>query len=203
MKLPDIAGTYSGKLVICGGGRSVWDDLGRLGFAHGKRCDVMCINDIIMHFPYEIDHAFSNDFKMLPRWLAARRPRYSRTEKRIQVHKLGETQGKIIGWPFPGHGTSGLNATYIGAALGYDEIILCGIPLDDSGHYFDAPWVRTNFIRECGVRDGNTKFWGNAARNIFKGKVKSMSGRTRDIFGEPEGTMEYQEVPIEQRIRVS
>jgi hypothetical protein len=162
---------YSGELLIVGSGRCVWDDLDRgNNGTYYYVPDVMCINDMIMHFPGVVKHAYSNDYKMLPHWVSARRPRYKKdlSESIIQ-HSCNS------GWPWPGHGSSGLNAVYTGLALGYDSITLVGIPLDDSGHYFDPPWKKTNFTKEVPERDGQVKYWQFAINNIFNGKVKSLS----------------------------
>ncbi|MFQ5622443.1 MAG: hypothetical protein ACE5FS_03505 [Paracoccaceae bacterium] len=169
-QLPDLAGAFSGRLTIAGGGRCVWSDLE--GHWNG---DVMCVNDIGMHFPGQVRHWYSNDAKMLAKWSAARRPLLvARQERAILHHSCNPGH---IHWPWPGHGSSGLNAVYTGLGLGYDEIFLAGMPLDDSGHYFDPPWVKTNFVREVPER-----YWIRARDHIFKGRVKSLSGRSKEIL---------------------
>lgn len=178
---------YSGTLLIAGGGRCLWDDLEKIRIPE----DVMCVNDIIMHFPFKVTHAYSNDWKMLPNWIAARRPRY-----KIDFHEniIAHSCYGERAWPWPGHGTSGLNAVYTGLALGYDEIILAGIPLDDDGHYFDPPTGKlfkkpgTKFTKECPDRDNEPRHWGHAARHIFNGRVKSLSGRTRELLEKVNGS---------------
>jgi hypothetical protein len=46
--------------------------------------------------------------------------------------------------------------------------------------------VISNFEREVGVReDGTMMYWHNANQKLFGGRVKSMSGRTRDLLGAP------------------
>ena len=164
----------TGKLIIVGSARCVWDDLEKTNL----NVDVMAVNDMIMHFPGPLKHAYSNDQKMLPHWINARRPRYIIDWGRPKAYSCN------AGWPWPGHGTSSLNAVYTALALGYDEIILAGIPLDNSGHYFDPPWVKSNFENEVSTRDGEIRFWANAARNIFDGKVKSLSGRTKELLND-------------------
>lgn len=148
----------------------------------------MTINDITMHFPIKVKHAYSNDKKMLPKWVEARRPRLRATvdeNRRILQHSCNE--GVEYKWPFPGHGSSGLNACYVGLGMGYEELILIGIPLDNSGHYWEAPWLESRFLREVppGRNPDEPRYWENAARKIFDGRVKSMSGRTRELLGEP------------------
>ena len=186
MKLPDIADTYSGVLIIAAGGRCVWDDLEKAGMAknHDAFPHVMCVNEMIMFYPSVVNHAYSNNHAFLPKWVDTRRDQYqTRYECKIKTHS-NKTGGQYT-WPWPGHGTSSLNAVYTGLALGYDQIWLCGVPLDDTGHFWEAPWEKTNFVREVADRDGEIKYWGNAARNIFDGKVKSLSGRTKDLLGSP------------------
>lgn len=171
---PSIAGSCSGCVVILGSGRHVWDDLEN---AAGWK-EAICVNDVGMHFPGLVKHWYSNDIHMLPRWIAARRPRYVRDfGPVIETHSC--TLGARHIWPWPGHGSSSLNAVFTALALGYEKIVLCGVPLDDNGHYFDPPWVTTNFARE-----GTVRHWRLMAPK-FEGRVKSMSGISREILGAP------------------
>lgn len=101
----------------------------------------------------------------------------------MHTQKIGNSQ--MVVWPWPGFGTSGFNAVLTGLGLGYEEIILAGIPLDDSGHYFDPPNTRTKFTQEVPTLNGELKHWADAERNLFKGRVKSLSGRTREVLGAP------------------
>ena len=127
------------KLIIAGSGRCVWDDLSHFQKRRTKEFtdDVMCINDMIMFFPGDITHCVSCDAPMLPKWWAARRPPYkSRYSKRPRFHTVNNEQGVpgVEKWHFAGGGTSGLLACHIAIELGYDEIILCGIPIDNQIH---------------------------------------------------------------------
>jgi len=173
------------KLIIVGSARCVWDDLEKL---LPIECDVMAINDMIMHYPYKIDHAYSNDFDMLNEWVAARRPMQKKLDGKVRKHCCFPCKDAEI-HNVKAHGSSGLNAIYVGLELGYDEIIVCGVPLDNSGHYFDPSWVRTNFENEIPNKKRHgadqIRFWSSAAEK-WGGKVKSMSGRTRDILGAPD-----------------
>lgn len=165
---------YSGSLLIVGGGRCVWDDLARIDYS--IEWDVMCVNDIIMHYPGDVHHAYSNDNRTLPKWVAARRPRYA-IENKLPIQHSCNTLETGYKWPFPGHGTSGLGAVYVGLAIGYTNIVLCGIPMDGTGHYFDPPTRTTNYA--SGMR-----YWRNAVP-IFNGAVSSQSGLTRELLGQP------------------
>lgn len=189
MKFPEIADAYSGRLIIAASGRCVWDDLQKAGMVKNHdtgpgAADILCVNDMLMYYPGKVEHAYSNNHKYLPRWEAARRDQYLTKYEGVKHTHSNKTGGKHT-WPWPGHGTSSLNAVYTGIALGYNEIWLCGVPLDDTGHFFEAPWEKTNFVREVADRDGEIKYWGNAQRNIFDNKVRSFSGRTRELLGAP------------------
>ena len=187
----ELVDAFAGKkLVVCGGARSVWDDLLTLNVSgeNPNGFDVMTVNDVTMHYDGKITHVYSNDARWLPKWIAARRDLITRKYGGIQyVHSCGT--GARYNWPWPGNGSSGLGAVYTGLAMGYSTIVLCGIPLDDAGHYFDPPWKRTNFSREVGNQtNGDLQYWANAKRTVFdvvkpKACVRSQSGRTRELLG--------------------
>lgn len=198
MDFPKVAGSCRGKLLIVASGRCVWDDLEELGCIHVMTGyekvkfdgDIMAVNDIGMHLPARIKHWYSNDGYMLPRWRDARRPEYrDHLDKNgIEFHSF-RTYGHnfIHQWPWPGHGGSGLNSVYTGLGLGYDEVIIAGMPSDNSGHYFDPPWVGTNFENMVpNVKDGTeNRWWRQARMKIFDGRVKAMSGRPAEWLGRP------------------
>ena len=166
---------FSGQLIIVGSARCVWEDIKKLNFG-SLDADVMTVNDMTMHYPNPVKHCYSNSVSELSIWSQARRKNLNQ-----DLLKHSCSQGEIY-WPFPGHGTSSLNACFTGLALGYDSIILAGIPLDNTGHYFEPEWIKSNFQREVPERDG-LRWWKDAAEHVFQGKVKSVSGRTRDLLG--------------------
>lgn len=190
-RYPEIAGKYSGLLIIIASARCVWDDLEKAGMVKNEDPHIhrMTINDITMHYPGPIEHVYSNDHRWLPRWISARRELHTRKWEGPKHSHSNQSGGKHT-WPWPGHGTSTLNAVYTGLALGYDEIWLCGAPMDGTGHYFDPPWGEdcnywTNFSSMV-KEDGQLRYWDNAARKIFEGRVKSLSGRTMELLGSPK-----------------
>ena len=175
---------YSGTLIICAGGRNVFTDFQQAIKRHRPKNPIayMTVNDITMHLPARVDHVYSNDDRWLPKWVAARRELLTKEfgGEMITHTNRGKAQ---VSWPWPGSGSSGLGAVYTGLALGYDNIVLCGMPLDDSGHYFDAPWRQTNFVREVPLKgNGQIKYWQQAKDEVFQGKVTSMSGRTKELL---------------------
>ena len=178
------------RLVIVGSARCVWDDLEQIW---PVKDDVMCINDMIMFYPEDIDHVFSCDGYMLKHWWAARRPPYKQQFTKIpQFHTVNNDQNvprNYIRHDFTGGGTSGLAACFAGLNLGYSNIVLCGIPIDNSGHFWEAPWGKTNFQREIAnahgqIRGDGRRFWVNA-KEKFEGRVTSVSGFTKKLLGSP------------------
>ena len=73
-------------------------------------------------------------------------------------------------------GSSGLFATRLAIRFGYGRVVLAGVPMDTSPHVLStAPWTdRERFVAA----------WSAAEREL-KGKVRSLSGWTREFLGEP------------------
>ena len=195
-ELPTIAGSCKGKnLIVCGDAECIWKDIE----AFGARCyvrrgivakpgwDIMTINKLVEVMPADIDHIYSNAPELLRAYVAARRGEYIIAFKNAwQSHSHNE--GADWQWPFGGHGTSSLGGVLVGIGLGYDSIVLCGIPLDDGPHNGEPPWRRTGFESSEAAGDvdtGEDGHWKNARLHAFEGKVKSMSGRTREWLGAP------------------
>jgi hypothetical protein len=182
--LPEIAGTKEGKLIIIGCSRCVWDDIEKL---MPIECDVMCINDMISYYPGVITHAYTNNEGRLESYWASRRKFYKKTFGEPLFHTLSRWNTEHISWPLPGIGTSSYNACRAALAMGYDEIILCGCPMDNSGHFWEAPWgpdtpelnprkkldFYSQFISGIGL-------WESLQNG---GKVTSMSGNTKKYLG--------------------
>lgn len=186
--LPDIAGCFAGNgLVIAGDAACVWEDLERFGCrsdeGRGRVAKdgfhFMAVNKIGETFPGDLKHWFSNSAAHLGRFSAARRDEYTQ-EFRVPENTHACNPGAMWCWPWKGHGTSALGATLAGVAMGYAPVVLCGIPLDESPHNGEPPWRKTRFTTEVRARDLH---WQRAIDAVLKGKVISMSGRTKDWLG--------------------
>lgn len=192
----DMLGKYEGKrCIVAASAACVWDDLERLGVNNvnpeGRFNDwhIIAVNDMIMYFPGIIDHCYSNQHRWFAGWLGARRETICKVHVKSKWGEPGPTHSCRVGgkynWPWPGHGTSTLNAVYTAIALGYNPIVICGAPLDNSPHFFEPPWGHSNFEREVSITtSGEVAYWENARNKLFRGRVCSMSGRTRDLLGE-------------------
>lgn len=192
--LPKIAGEYQGRnLIVCADGHTVWDDLERLGCRMEPRqgtrggvrpldgCDFMVVNKLGETFPGNIEHWYSNEASLLLKFIAARRNEYSR-EFEGPKHTHSMQKGVKWKWPLGGHGTSGLGATLVGLGLGYDKIVLCGMPLDNRHHNGEPSWRVCRFESSEAASPkgsaGPNNYWKFAIDEVFEGCVKSMSGRT-------------------------
>ncbi len=198
-RLAGLDGPYPKELGSCAGKRClviasaacVWDDVDRLG-VHGdlnSGWDTICVNDMMQFWPGIVNHGYTNQYKWLPHWTGGRRETISGHKVIDKWGRVGLTHSRVgaqVNWPWPGHGTSTLNAVYTALALGYDKIVVCGAPLDNGPHFFEPPWCSSNFENEVGNReDGKMCYWENSKNRWFGGRVTSMSGRTRDLLGEP------------------
>lgn len=173
-------------IVVCGTARCLWDDMEKLSrkesFSGWDNVSVMTVNQAVMHLGRRVDHAYSNHGDLLEHWLAVAPD----VNGKPQGHTCYDKGNGLRRWPWEGHGTSSLNAVYTVLALEFDRVILCGIPLDDSGHYYDPPRIGSNFTNEVPDRNGGLRYWKDARQSRFGGRVSSMSGRTRDLLGEPQ-----------------
>jgi hypothetical protein len=183
---PAIAGRHGGNIVVCGDARCIWDDLERFGCHSGNGVsrpywDFMLVNRLVEVFPGRVDHAYSNVAEVLMRHVRCRRDEYMH-EFGMPVACHSRTEGTEWIWPWNGGGSSGLGAILTSLALGYDHIVLAGMPLDESGHNGEPPWRKCRFTTEVTDDDPH---WQRAIKFAFEGKVTSMSGRTKLWLGSP------------------
>lgn len=79
-------------------------------------------------------------------------------------------------WDIPISGSSGLFALRLALHMGFARVLLCGIPLDGSGHFYDPPGAAGYFTDQ-------RPYW-EPFRN--HPSVRATSGYTRELFGPPE-----------------
>ena len=183
--IPKVVDSYSGSLIILGGAKCLWDDYLKVKTLL-TRYNIMCINDIGCQFKAEpIHHAVSLHRRILPS------VRYMRQEKSMPEHVVTHChrpfEGVQVVWTLEQvGGTSGLFATQIALALGYTRIILCGIPIDGTGHYWDPENVNDNKSTKFDDKPSLNVWSQMIEKNEFFGqRVRSMSGRTKNLLGYP------------------
>lgn len=174
--LPPVAGTRAGVVVVAGSGRTLWSDLSAV--ENAAVTDAIAINDCIIHYPFALTHAYSNAAERLPLWVGARREDLQARDGVIEQHHCRSFWQAGTFWPWPGHGTSGLNAVYTAIGLGYEKVIVVGMPLDNTGHYFDPPWRGNPDYKS------ERRYWLSVA-DILRGVVVGVSGWLADTFGRP------------------
>lgn len=138
---------------------------------------VVAVNAAGRDFAGPLDHFATQHPELAAGWLLARErqnlpppgtlwcPRTARRDQRLPWSHA-ESWG----------GSSGLFGVSVALAAGADRVILCGVPLDATGHFDDPkPWRDALRYRSA---------W--TCRAGFLGKhVRSMSGWTRQLLGAP------------------
>lgn len=185
-EIPSCAGTFSGPIAVVGSARCVWDDLDKLNGFDGHRMAVKSMG-LYLRGGYQhwagfhgerfqwlvplAGYRIDGDLNARPRrWIPTRRAMTHAEEPNPEVQQVWKLAGQRSG-------TSGLFGAKVSVLLGYEPVILCGIPMDGTGRFYDRPGFVGNAI------DGIEE-WERCAP-IFAGRVKSMSGRTRDLLGAP------------------
>ncbi len=184
--LPSIAGSYHGNVIVCGDAGCIWDDLERFGCRCGNAVQkhdwsFLTVNRLVEVFPGKVEHAYSNVAKVINRHVADRRDEYA-AEFGPPRYTHSRTMGTDWVWPWHGGGTSGFGAVLTALALGYDRIVLAGIPLTNMHHNGEPPWRRTRFTTEV---EDNDMHWLGGIATAFEGRVRSLSGRTKEWLGGP------------------
>jgi len=176
---PPSLARFSGPLLILGGARCVWDDLKRVTPWSG---DVMAVNDVGMHYAGRLRHWVTLHPEYMPGWMKWRLGHCMGEGARPETHSSKAHEGIDRVWP-PAivGGSSGQAAGFIGLMLGYAPIVYAGCPMDGSGHYFDPPWRTSEELTGRHIEIS----WEHA-REIFAGRVTSLSGNTRRWLGAPD-----------------
>jgi hypothetical protein len=178
-------GKFHANMIILGGGKTVWEDY---FFARSimPKSEIMCVNDIGGQFKAEhIHHMVSlhTGFFVATKLL--------RQEKSVNLdyrnHFPKAATGVDVVWRMQNvGGTSGLFATKIAVAMGSKHIILCGIPMDNTGHYFDPPNADGNHTTKFSQNNCNLVPWRDCKKSgLVMSRVRSMGGHTAHIFGKP------------------
>ena len=181
--VPSIVGNFSGILIVLGCGRNVWQELKELKeLMHGLKFSVMCINDIAFQLIGDFSHAVSLHPEFLP---AVRVLRPTRSLGHFYTHSEKAKPGVDMVWNIPNvGGTSSMFGCKIAVLMGYEKIIMCGVPLDKLGHYYD-PADQDNQNNYDGKENDIVWIEFRQTGYTSKKRIRSMSGRTRKIFGFP------------------
>lgn len=178
-EIPAPAGRHKGPLTIIAGGRCVWEDLERPE-VRGRGGDWMAVNEIGQHYHGVIHHWVTLHPEFMLGWRTFREAHCYGEGRRAETHSNRHKQEIDRVWPVPNiGGCSGLLAIHIGLMLGYDDILCAGMPMDNTGHYYDPPVERFPSYRSLHIDKAQDLVWRHAIANHFAGRVRSVSGRTK------------------------
>ena len=193
--------------LIIGGGANVWEDI-EAALDLGEFQGVVACNDVGCVWPGRLDGWVSLHAAKLPGWMQARERNGLTPAARVAGH-LGDGKQypatnarprkvrEYVDHRFPGQsrsGSSGLFAAkYALEDLGFDRGVLCGIPMEMSqAHFFNShPWNGA----KSHVAGWLKKPWSPPQKGqkaeppiplpAIKGRLRSMSGWTRELLGSP------------------
>jgi hypothetical protein len=171
--IPDIAGTYSGVCVIVGSGGGMWEDYAKI---KDEGFDIMGVN-VGGQFIPSLTHLFSWHCQQISAISKFRKAEFH--GKEFLTHSVRAYDGIDYVWYLSGGASmSGISAIDLCWLLGYRKIILCGVPMDDSGYFYGRaknPEVCDKYRQEEVLR----------LKQKFGDNVKSLSGYTKEIYGSP------------------
>jgi len=162
------------RLIITGSHRTTLDEIHMI--PDYRKYDFMAIGlDAVHLYQWNIKYVATYHPDDIPK-IKERREKIGNTDYLLICH-VNEVDGKKVEGvdivtPYePPSGSSALLGALTAIRMGYEKIILCGCPLIGSnGANQTYEGFREGFIRK---------------KEALKGKVKSMSGWTKEFLGEP------------------
>lgn len=171
--------------LILGGGVCLWKDLDVFEERRPRHAafDIIAVNDAGWAYRLPLAHWVTLHGENLPVWIALRKQmKYAMGFQTWGgTWRTGRDDSKLEAidhvLPVTLVGSSGMHAVEVARFLAYDRIVLAGIPMDGSGHFFDpTPWGSAIAHREA---------WTAAAAE-WGGVVRSISGWTSGLLGTPD-----------------
>lgn len=179
--------------IVLGGAECVWMDLVALERTYGRRWDglVVACNDVGVHYRGRIDA-----------WTSLHADKLLKGDGRDPEKRSWWRQRADNGYPMDGivtysrkgaygadrdineavsGGSSGLLAVQVAWNMGADRVTLCGVPMTVTPHFAETECHTPTDWRSA---DSHWRAWKNNQK-MLEGRVRSFSGRTRDVFGAP------------------
>jgi hypothetical protein len=180
--IPKELGSRKGNVIILGGGRTVWQDYFNARTILNSY-EIICINDIVLHFKAEpVHHLITKHSNIISSLIYIG---LTRRRGKVITHSTTASKDVDVCWDIKDTGgASGLFAAQVAVLLGYEKIVLCGVPMDNSGHYYDPLTPQDN--NSTMFNDVSITAWQEMAQiEGLKAKIRSMSGRTMALFNAP------------------
>lgn len=168
--------------MILGGAACVHDDAAR-ALALFTPHMLVAVNNIGIDWPGQVDHWVTLHPRKTGTWpgmVEAVKQREAAGRNRPATWSHQRTLGIEHVTQGDWGGSSGLLAVKVALVeLKCAKVVLAGIPMDDQPHYFGPPWRSASAFQ---------RGW-DKHRAKLANHVRSMSGKTRQWFGEP--TLEW------------
>jgi hypothetical protein len=172
------------NLLILAGSKSVWSDYiqARTFFSH---YNIMCVNDIAGVFKAEpIQHIVSLHAELCEPLRVLRK--HKGMLEHVITHSYKHKPGVQVCWDGVQVGSeSGNLAVRIALLMGYERIILCGISLDNQGHFFDPEDPTINSTSVFNRREDARSWTKLAEKPELKDRIRAISGALSNIYGKP------------------
>lgn len=172
--------------VVLASAECASDDFAEFRDAHRGPFDVFAVNDAGWIYPGDIEAWCTLHPEMWPEWIAKRTLRHG--EVGAYYTSISKNQRVPDGIEFRevghwGAGSSSLFAVTVALSLGYSRILLCGVPMDSRPHAPGAgTWDGESWPdREVAIHREGWEFHKGRL-----GGVRSMSGWTAELLGEPD-----------------
>lgn len=188
--VPPYSYQHSGSVLVCGNAWCLFEDFQA---ASRLRPDapVIAVNGAARNV--RASFLFTQHPRKFPTWIEAQRSRFwseFTTHAAGRAHTRTNIGVKIEDWPFVDHwwegiatgGTSGWGARRLAAALGFTEVILCGMPLEPGG-YAEGGIASKSNRSVATMQHYREQILADTAMHAG---VVSLSGWTRDTFGRPK-----------------
>jgi hypothetical protein len=172
-------------LIIAGDGHCLISDLSRL-VDMDPDADLMCMNYAPKIIPknWPIAHYIAGDSHTPPMQAMAAtlegtalRHCWNQNSKNFDI-RWARNSSK------PWNGTTANLGVKIGIALGYLKIVLAGCPMDNGGNWYTEN-LPENDVKRFKNHTAHLWKWTEIASRPIGRFIKSMSGNTMDLFGEP------------------
>ncbi len=169
--------------VVVGGAECVWEEIEKAK-SLSTNIDFIITNDCIPLFPGECIAATLHPDKVT-NWLIQRHNNNYSEPSEIWTHEQSRHPNRLIKRLRDWGGSSGLFAAQVAMHRGHDRILLCGVPM--AAHIKHV--TRKSRWDACGAF---VRAWDNHKGDLI-GRVKSFSGWSKDLLGEP--TQQWIEQP--------
>jgi len=188
------------KVIVIGRSAEVWDEVAAAKLLT-KFDKVVAVNVAGQDYPEQVDYWVSFHPNFFEMWIRKRLKKglpYSTETTQLwsgtnNGKRLGaRTLRELVRYANYFGGSSGLIATRVAVDhVKGDKVVLCGIPMENTKRYDDQRnWREALMYRDAWL----------SVMPLLKPYVRSMSGWTREQFGEPTKEWLDEIVPEEERI---